>query len=102
MLLILFNCIMLNDHCSKPWNSCNMCYSSLSLDFSDSFDWVVSLCIFGCMFGVIAFGFLGIISRVIYGFGGWIYECEGVTRCFKGFWGIYEGFFGGLRGSFGR
>ena len=27
-----------------------------------------------------------VISRVFYGFWGWIYECEGVTRCFKGFW----------------
>ena len=43
---------------------------------------------FGCMFGMIAFGFfLGfkVIYRVIYGFWDWIYECEGVTRCFRGF-----------------
>ena len=50
------------------------------------------------MFGVIAFGFLGfkVISRVIYGFWGWIYECEGVARSFMGFWGISRGFFRGL------
>ena len=49
-----------NYHCFKPWNSCNLYHSSFSLDFSDSFDWVMSLWMFGCMFGVIAFGFLGI------------------------------------------
>ena len=38
------------------------------------------------MFGVIAFGF----SRVIYGFWGWICECEGVTRSFMGF-GVSSG-----------
>ena len=32
------------------------------------------------------------------GFWGWIYECEGVARCFKGF----GGFFRGLRGCLGR
>ena len=50
------------------------------------------------MIGLIAFGFLGfkVIYRVIYGFWGWIHECEGVTRCLKGFWGIYGGFFRGL------
>ena len=32
-----------DDHCLKPWNSCNLCYSSFSLGFSDSFDWGVSL-----------------------------------------------------------
>ena len=26
-----------------------------------------------------------VISRVIYGFWGWIYECEGDTRSFRGF-----------------
>ena len=58
----------------------------------------MGLCLFGCMLGVIVFGFsvFKVDSRVIYGFWGWIYECEGVTRYFKGFWGIYEGFFGSL------
>ena len=81
-----------------------MCYSSLSLDFNASFDWDVSLCMFGCMFGVIVFGFLvfKVICRVIYGFWGWIYGCEGVIRCFKGFWGIYGGFFRGLRCGLSR
>ena len=35
--------------------------------------------------------------RVIYGFWGWIYECEGVTSCFMGFWvslGVPLGFRG--------
>ena len=33
-----------------------------------------------------------VIYRVIYWFWGWIYECEGVARCFKGFGGISRGF----------
>ena len=45
-----------DSHCFKPWNSCNLCYSSLSLDFNGGFDWCMSL----CMFGVIVFGFLGV------------------------------------------
>ena len=58
----------------------------------------------GCMFWGLRLGFwvFKVDFRVIYGFWDWIYECEGVTRCFKGFWGIYVGLFGGLRGSFGR
>ena len=47
---------------------------------------------------MIVLGFLGfkVISRVIYGFWGWIYECEGVARSFMGFLGISRGFFRGL------
>ena len=39
------------------------------------------------------FGDLGLFLRLIFGFWGWIYECEGIASCFKGFWG---GFFRGL------
>ena len=53
------------------------------------------------VWGDIHLGFWGfkVISRVIYGFWGWIYECEGDARSFKGFWGIFGGFFRGLECS---
>ena len=50
------------------------------------------------MFGVIAFGFLGdsgYFQGLLWVLG-WIYDCEDVARCFKGFWGIYGGFIKGL------
>ena len=48
------------------------------------------------------FGVFKVIYGVIYGFWGGIYECEGVARCFKGFWGILGCFFRGLRCSLSR
>ena len=56
----------------------------------------------GCMiWGDCCLGFwvFRVDFRVIYGFWGWIYECEGVARCFKGFWGIYWGFIWGFKGQ---
>ena len=45
-----------------------------------------------------AFGFLGfeVISRVIYGFWGWIYECEGDASLLWVLGGISGGFVRGL------
>ena len=41
-----------------------------------------------CVWGdyVWVFGYLELIIRLFYGFGGWIYECGATARCFMGFW----------------
>ena len=50
------------------------------------------------VFGVFAFGFLivQVISRVIYGFFGGVYECVGDGGSFRILGGIFGGFFKGL------
>ena len=48
------------------------------------------------------FGDLGLFIGFFMGFGGWIYECEGIARCFKGFWGISGDFFRDLRCGLSR
>ena len=45
------------------------------------------------------FGILRLFLGLFMDFGVGIYECEGVARCFMGFWGIFRGFFGGLECS---
>ena len=58
MLLILFHCIMLNDHCSKPWNSCNLCYSSFHSILMVTFNVCESVYVWGDCIWV--FGYLGL------------------------------------------
>ena len=92
---VFANIYFLDNHCFKTWILVNHTIHPLfivilmvTLNVYESVsDWV------DCVW---VLGEFKAISRVIYGFWGWIYECEGLARCFKGFQGIYGGFFRGL------